>query len=102
MKNQLNENDNDKKMIYLSDYLPKFTFMSLKYAKYVKNDNNEKNMNKIVNVSRNSVKHFPILTFFSMIFNPSFRIFNIQHETPVLFPYFIHKHKIINPFSKLF
>lgn len=37
MKNQLNENDNDYKMIYLSDYLPKFTFMSLKYVKICKN-----------------------------------------------------------------
>jgi hypothetical protein len=38
-------------MIYLSDYLPKFTFLSLKYVKMIKmikNDNNEKNMKKMV------------------------------------------------------
>lgn len=50
----------------------------------------------------NSVKHFPILTFFPMIFYPFLWIFYIQLETSVLIPNFVHKHHIINPFSKLF
>jgi len=69
------------------------TFINLIFPSINKSKNLNKNEKLIKKIEKemHSNKHFPILTFFSVIFDPSLWIFYFKIKTSVLFPNFVHK-----------